>query len=213
MDDDPDSMYTDIETAKGIEELSEHEFVYHEDKDGKGVVKIMQENMIDLIVTDKNLLSDGVGGIKVVSQIRKENLYVDIIFYSGQGISDKDRKDLEEFPFVEIVDDKEISNQLSMMIRKNLSKWDDMSYLRGIVISLIINLERMVNCFILNHYKIPEEKIPSFIEHVLDNRYFSFEGKKWTLSHVIDKESFPGLLTKLGDLQCVRNELAHSKTS
>ncbi len=97
------------------------------------------------------------------------------------------------------------------MIKKNLSKWDDISYLRGIVISLIINLEQMINHYILKYYKIPEDKITSFKTYVLENRYFSFEGKKWTLSKLIVSGDFPGLLTKLQNLQNARNQLAHSK--
>jgi len=211
VDDDPDSMITDVEAAKGIVESLDHEFKKHEDRDGRGVITILKENMIDIIATDKNLIDDELDGIKLVSKIRAENPYVDILFYSGQGISEADRKALENFSFVEIVDDKDISNQLRTMIRKNLAKWDDISYLRGIVISLIINLEQMINHFILKYYKIGEEKIPSFKTHIVENRSFSFEGKKWALSKLIVSEDFPGLLTKLGDLQHARNQLAHSK--
>ncbi len=93
VDDDPDSMDTDIEYAKGVVESTGHEFQFYVDKDGKGVVGILKDKLIDIIATDKNLIDDNLDGIKLIPKIRAENPYVDILFYSGQGITEKDRTD------------------------------------------------------------------------------------------------------------------------
>lgn len=203
-------MYKDVQLIGGFVKSVEHEFDYHSDTDGKKVPQILRDNMIDLIATDKNITSHEEDGIKLISKIRRQNPYVDILFYSGQGITEKDRKALEKHAFVEIINSKDIFKHVRMMIKKNLSKWDDISFLRGIVITLIVDLENQMNSFILKHYKIDEQNSQSFKTHILQNRYFSYEGKKWTLSKLIDHKKYPGLLNKLEKLQKARNELAHS---
>ena len=210
IDDEPDSMDTDLTTAKGIVESMDHEYVLHTDQDGKGVECILSEKLIDVIITDKNLIDDELDGIEVVKKIREHNPFVDIIFYSGQGITDSEKEEIRKFHYVQIVDDKEISNELSLLIKKNMAKWDDMSYLRGIVISSIVILEGQVHDFILEYFKIPKEDHILFKTHILENRYFSFEGKKWALSKLIDGTKYPNLLNDLGELQTARNNLAHS---
>lgn len=199
-----------MQTVQSFVEGVGHSWDYHEDKNGKKVLEILENNMIDVIAADKNISSDEQEGIKLISKIRRKNPYTDILFYSGQGITDADKKQLEKYAFIEIIDDKEISNPLMTMVKKNLSKWDDISYLRGIVISLIIDIENLMNTFIMKYYKISGKLIQSFETNILQNRYFSYEGKKSVMSKLINKEDAPGLMNKLEKLQCARNELAHS---
>jgi len=208
IDDEPDTMETDLAVAKGIIESMDHEYVPYNDPDGKGAESILSEKLIDVIITDKNLIDDTLDGIAVIRKIRERNPFIDIIFYSGQGITEKD--EVRKFHYVQIVDDKEISNELSLLIKKNMAKWDDISYLRGVVILLIVILEGRVHDFMVEHYKISKEDQISFKTHILENRNFSFEGKKWALSQLIKSKEYPDLLKNLGELQIARNELAHS---
>ena len=203
-------MHKDVKLVEGFVKSVKHEFGYYSDTNGKKVPRILSDNMIDIVATDKNITSHEEDGIKLISKIRRQSPYVDILFYSGQGITENDRKALEKYAFVEIINTKDIFKHLRMMIKKNLSKWDDISFLRGIVITLIVDLENQMNSFILKQYKIDKKNSQSFKTNVLQNRYFSFEGKKWALSKLIDPTKYPGLLKKLETLQKARNALAHS---
>lgn len=210
IDDEPDAMDTDLEFAKGLIESMGHEYVPHSDLNGKKTETILKENFIDVIITDKNLSDQQLSGIEVIKKIRENNPFIDIILYSGGGITQIEEEEIKKFHYVQIVQGKEISNELGSLIKKNMAKWDDISYLRGIVISLIVMLESQVHDFILEFYQISKKQSISFRTHILENRFFSFEGKKWALSRMIESSDYPKLLEYLGDLQTARNDLVHS---
>ena len=210
VDDEIDAMYSDLKFIEQAVKNMDYDYKQYDDPDGSKAVSLLSENLIDIVVTDKNLIYDTLDGIAVVKKIREHNPFVDILFYSGQGITDDEKKEISKFHYVEIVDDKDISNELHSLIKKNMAKWDDISYLRGVVISLIIILEGQLHDFILKYYKISKEDHVSFKTYILENRNFSFEGKKWALSKLIKSKDYPNLLKNLEELQTARNELAHS---
>ncbi|GAH62548.1 unnamed protein product, partial [marine sediment metagenome] len=93
---------------------------------------------------------------------------------------------------------------------------EDIVFLRGMVLSMIIDLELKVNEFFANYFKIHPKLITHFHNYMLENKYNSLAGKKSTLSKIlkenkIEKE-FEGLVSQIDKLAQDRNLIAHCKT-
>ncbi len=183
------------------------------DETGKKVNEYLK-NDVDIIATDKNITEES-EGIDIIKSIRRKDLFTDILLYSAKGVKEVDVKELTYYTFIEIVEDKQIVDRLKKLIDKNLAKWEDVSFLRGIVISKVIELELQVNRFFASYFQIPEGKICIFHDFILENKY-ALEEKRKALSSILDSEglkpTFKDLLTKIKKLQEERNLLAHCKT-
>jgi len=185
------------------------------DEDGKQFQKAIKDKIpIDIVVTDKNL-TESMDGIDVIKELKQKKRLTDVLFYSAKGFDPEEVRQ-EHYGFVEIVEGKDIEDQLKKLINKNLKRCEDIIFLRGMVISLIIDLEIKVNEFFAHYFKIPENILHQFHNFILENKYNTLAGKKSTLAKIlkennIEKE-FEGLSSCISKLAEERNLLAHCKT-
>jgi len=185
------------------------------DEDGKQFQKAIKDKIpIDIVVTDKNI-TESMDGITIIKILKQKGQLTDVLFYSAKGF-DPEKVRQEHYGFVEIVEGKEVEDQLKKLINKNLKRCEDIVFLRGMVISLIIDLESKVNEFFAHYFKIPENTLQQFHNFILENKYNTLAGKKSTIAKIlkenkIEKE-FEGLSTGISKLAEERNLLAHCKT-
>jgi CheY-like chemotaxis protein len=184
------------------------------DEDGKRFQEAIKDKIpIDIVVTDKNLPGP-MDGIKIIRTLKQKGELTDVLFYSAKDFDPEDVRQ-EHYGFVEIVEGKEVEDQLKKLINKNLKRCEDIVFLRGMVISLIIDLELKVNEFFANYFEIPIKNTENFHNFILENKYSSLAGKKSTLSKILKEHKleseFEGLGNKLNLLSEDRNLLAHCK--
>ena len=103
------------------------------------------------------------------------------------------------------------------MIDSCRRKWSDMVYLRGMVISQVVDIEAHINDALAAHFGLmPSTKLgEQFEEYILENPQYSMEGKKQALGKILKATDrahmWEGMSGMISDLQKKRNKLAHCK--
>ncbi|MDE2588917.1 MAG: hypothetical protein KGL95_04555, partial [Patescibacteria group bacterium] len=104
------------------------------DKTGRQVIDSLREVGADIILADSNL--SGGSGADIIKEVRRKKFPTDILYYSAGGIKNEEIVSMSQhYISVEILDGIEIVPIVKKMIDKNLLKWDDVFFLRGIIIS------------------------------------------------------------------------------
>ena len=173
--------------------------------------KYLDELDVDIILTDKNL-GQGKTGKDVVKHVRQRRVLADILYYSAVSIDDRDKIELASYLSVEVISERKFVPKLKKMIDKNLLKWQDVVFLRGIVISNTIELEVKLNDFFAKYFEVPYAKRTHF-DLMLEGTTISLQGKKIALKQIIkgrDLKQFERLSTGIQRVQEERNILAHS---
>ena len=169
----------------------------------------------DIAFIDKNL-KKGTSGVDVIKCIRRRYPILDIFIYSRAGIKGRDLEKLPSYGLIGIAQRREqIVDRLETLIDKNLSKWEDVVFLRGVVISRLIDLERDIDDVLMEVF-LPsgEERQKKFRDFVLENSYIPLVAKRKMLSKIADpKDGKPFSLSQLDYLLESRNMLAHCKRS
>jgi len=221
VEDKPEAMKSQIEEIE--EYLQDKDFKPDIiiDKTGAKTRETLVNNNVDIVVTDKNIVEETEGveiksGMDVINLIKDIEKWTDVLFYSARGF-DKNKVlgEMGNYGFVEIIEGKEIVDDLKKLIDKNLNRCQDIVYLRGMLLSKIIDLEQEVNDLFVKYFNISDKKEEHFHNLVLENR-FSLEAKKTALSKIIKedaeiKSEFKKLLDNLDDIAKQRNLLAHCK--
>jgi CheY-like chemotaxis protein len=191
------------------------------DTDGDTYESYLDNESIDIIVTDYNI-SEDVKGTDVIKNVRNRKLLTDILFYSvmDQIFKKEDiYTQLGHYGLIDICIGKEITDPLIEIIKKNLLRCQDIVFLRGFVISRSVELELQINFFLSNYFKINESQRKEFHDFILESSYVPFAGKKKWMSLILEKNNlktdveFKGLLNQLDNIVNCRNLLAHCKKS
>jgi len=214
VDDHPRAMQPQMNRIQGFLEKKNLELKLLVDESGRKFLTFLEKEIVDVFVIDQNV-SQQIQGLNIMKAIRQANDLTDILFYSAQEGQEENFERARAYTFTEVVQGREIARRLELLIEKNLAKWQDVSLLRGIVISKLIDLELAVNSFFESYFKIPETRICDFRNFVLENSYNSFEGKKQTLTKIVKdkglKNDTKTLRNYMDELQKERNLLAHCK--
>lgn len=216
VEDNPDAMTSQVEAIKEylLEKNFEPNIVL--DENGKELKDYLKKKQsIDLIVTDQNL-TDKIDGLKILKLLKQKKLLTDVLFYTTQQGLTPDNVYNQHYGFVEFVKGKRaIVEPLKRLIDKSLRRYENIVFLRGIVISMIIDLELKVNEFFVKYFKIPKNNQDNFHNFILENRNNSLGGKVSTLDSIVEKHGLKKELNKI--LQTIRelgnnrNLLAHCK--
>jgi hypothetical protein len=216
VEDNPDAVEPKIEEIK--EYLTEKNFEPNIiiDETGKGLQGYLREKrVIDIVVTDHNL-TDKMNGLSILKLMKDKKVLTDVLFYTTKGGLKPETVYNQHYGFVEFVQGKEsIVEPLKRLIDKNLQRFEDIVFLRGMVICMIIDLELKVNEFFAKYFKIPEDNQEHFHNYILENQYNSLGGKVKTLEHIAKKhgleKTFKKILESIRVLANNRNVLAHCK--
>ena len=212
MDDHHEDLEKDLDEIDDYLEKKGFSLKVLTSKKGERIDEYMSTDDIDIILADKNL-GKATTGEMVVNDIRKKHFLTDILYYSGVSIDDSDYIRLGKHMSVEIIKDRKFVPTLKKMIDKNLSKWDDVVFLRGMIISNTIEVETKVNEFFTKYFQVAESELEHF-DLILEGTAISLEGKKTVLTKIIKNKGwkeFESLNADIRALQDERNILAHSK--
>lgn len=182
-----------------------------DEENGGRVLEYLRNYDVDIVVTDNSMENEG-DGLKILEMVRNTNELVDLLLFSAKDLVLSDYKQACHHTSVEIVEGSNIVDNLEKLIEKNLQKWNDIIFLRGIAISRVVELESEINSFLERYFKLSDSDGCRFRNFVLENRYVSLEAKKKILSKIAEHEKikFDGL-GKLNTIQEKRNFLAHCK--
>lgn len=212
VDDEPDSIKMEIANIREYLR-TEHdiELKLDEYKEAQEMIDGMDRET-DIAFIDKNLGS--ATGLDVIREIRNRDKLLDILAYSRAPIDDKEIAEMSSYGLVEVAQDKEeIIDSLQTLIDKNLAKWEDMSYLRGVVISRLIDVEREIDDVFMEAFAPRDDCKERFRDYVLENSHITMFAKKTILSKLKPKEEKSLSINKLDALVDYRNLLAHCKNT
>jgi hypothetical protein len=204
-------------------------------KDASNFAKVIEENDPDLILVDQNL-ADGDKGDQLISAIRNNELYTEVVFYAEvetlpgktpplEGVFYATRHDLFE----------KTKKLIDLTIRKN----QDISNMRGLFIAEAIDATEQMEEIISRILKLSGEELDFFTNSVIQDEYIDEISKYKIIQHFLDqkiksitekmeasKGSEKALLSQLktdfesvkkqfdrfqDDVIVLRNKLAHAK--
>lgn len=138
-------------------------------------------NEYDLILMDLNLDGEPTGD-RLIQKIRENGVYTDVVFYSSGGldtIKEKARELGLEGVYFSGRNNVEFIKKVKKVIETTIKKVQDLSNLRGLVMSEVSELDSMMEEIILSYYN-SEERMTRFHKHITANREKSM---KRSLSH------------------------------
>lgn len=173
---------------------------------------------IDIVVTDNNIKDDGdennFFGKDVLKKVKEKGLMTDILFYSVNKFNIEENQGF--YNFVEFVEKKkDIVPKLKSLIKKNIKKYNDIYFLRGYVISKVIDLELKINEFFGKYLNIHSDDEIDFHDLIMENDGFRLYGKQKAINRILkkNKEIFGeiAIVNSINDISSERNLLAHAK--
>lgn len=194
-------------------------------------------NNIEIVVTDYNL-EETKTGVDILRETREANAATDVLFYTARSTLDLETKNeiKNDYDFVEIIEGKDkITDVLTKLLEKHLRRFNDIVFLRGMVISNVIGLELKMNEFLAKYMGVKPERLAEFHNLIMENRANQFSGKitaiesivkgkdtkkkknkeyiKNSFSKIVKIKDFKDFIKDLYKIEKDRNKLAHCKPS
>ncbi|MFJ1472712.1 response regulator [Capnocytophaga cynodegmi] len=116
----------------------------------------------DLILTDYNLNQGERNGKEIVEEIRKQNIFTEIMFYSAQGsVIDTDK--LDRISFLDTSKTggdhyQEVIDKIKTLIDLTVRKFENIISMRGMIMHETSSLDVMINSIVTNYINNKEEK-------------------------------------------------------
>ena len=216
VDDNPRTLSSIKRSAESLLKINGMVLKWIVNESGRNILEQLKKEIIDVVLIDHNI-SEQVKGIFVLKEIRNDGGLVDAIFYSAKTNQTQIFNDARYVEFTEVVENRNIWPVLEKLINKNLARWKDLRFLRGVAISKAIDFELDINEFLEKYFKIANNKTEDFRNFILENSYNSLEGKRKTLLSIAKKlqlkNDFKPLCGYIDKIQKTRNLLAHCKAS
>lgn len=175
--------------------------------DGGVAVNIFENHEIDVV------LCDGVDMLEFGRAIIRRNPLIDVLLYDIETKPAGHRADLSVYTAIYTHPDIGFALAAIDMIEDHRRKWNDMIFLRGMVISKAVEVEGRLNDVIAAYFRLDGERAEHFVELVLENPMYTLEGKKQTIRSILEREDlkgeWKGMDTALSMIQKNRNKLAH----
>lgn len=194
-------------------------------------------NNIEIVVTDYNL-EETKSGVDILKETREANYATDVLFYTARSTLDSETKKgiKNDYDFVEIIEGKDkIADALTKLLGKHLRRFNDVVFLRGMVISNVIGLELKMNEFLAKYMGVKPDKVAEFHNLIMENSANQISGKRKAIesivkgrdekrkgkkeyikngfSKTIKLDEFKKFIQSLHDIEKARNQLAHCKPS
>ena len=140
-------------------------------KDLTAAKKLIDTEKYDVIFSDYNI--DEEKGDDFISFIREKSVNTEVLFYSGQSELPKGRLDRVTF-FFETGSHREerLLKKMKELIALTVAKLNDLTQLRGLVMSEVSELDSMMEDIILKYYSdktLDSEEWKQFKSKILDN--------------------------------------------
>ena len=145
-------------------------------------------------------------------RVIQRNPLIDILLYGYDNARISAPTKYSKYGAIQVHYDSQYAKSAISMIRAHRHKWNDMVFLRGLVISQIVDIESHINNALLAYFCMESSRSEYFKDMILDNPAYSLEGKKQVLRKIVrdlHKPAWSGMDKKIENLQKNRNKLAH----
>lgn len=145
----------------------------------------------------------------------RRNPLIDVLLYDVGRIDETTKYDKSLYTKIWTQDGAEFAQRALSMINMGRSKWNDIIFLRGMVISQVVELESYINEVLAAYFgsNMSDKLGKQFTEFILENPTFLLEGRKKVLQRVLAstgrKDQWKSIGSKLSNLQSLRNKVAH----
>jgi hypothetical protein len=188
----------------------------------------LKKQNVELVVTDYDLGEDGYDK-KVVNAVKRGRPVTDVLMYSGGVIKKEDKEELRNnYGFIEFVENSSTpTDEIWELSKKHLTRFKDLMFLRGLVITNAIELELRINNFLAAYLLMKNEPQKTRVHKViLENHAYPVYAKTIAMGIVFRTElleEFDGkdksakektvkdFTSKINGLMQTRNNLAHCK--
>lgn len=179
---------------------------------GRSWDDIFDENEIDIVLTGR--YPGGAGeGERFARAVIRRNPLIDVLLYGLGGIRASAPEDFSQYTAIQTHGAREYADAAVRMIRMHRQKWNDVIFLRGMVVSQIVDVESRLNDALAAYFRMDQRRNEHFEELILENSLYSLEGKKQTLKSLTKRlgieNEWSGMDGMLSHLQSTRNKIAH----
>lgn len=175
---------------------------------------VFDANEIDILV-----VGDHPGGadacVGFARRVIHRNPLIDVLVYGTGEIEPRTRHDRSLYTKIWTHRGADYAGEAIAMIDMCRRKWGDMIFLRGMVVSQIVDVEAHINGALAAHFGM-EPSTPrgrQFEEYVLENPMYMLEGKKQALVRILRDmgrdDLWRGMGSRISNLQAKRNKVAH----
>ena len=175
---------------------------------------IFDDNEIDVLAMG-NHPGGAEAGAGFARRVIRRNPLIDVLLYGTGEIEPRTVHDRSLYTAIWTQPGTDYAERAVSLIRMHRQKWNDVIFLRGMVISQIVDIEGRINDALAAHFRL-EPSTPRgrrFEEYVLENPMYMLEGKKRALGSILRDvglgEMWTGMNSRISDLQGKRNKLAH----
>ena len=182
--------------------------------DGGSWDDIFDDNEIDVLVTG-NHPGGAEAGAGFARRVIRRNPLIDVLLYGAGDIEPRTVHDRSLYTAIWTHPGADYAERAVSLIRMHRQKWNDAIFLRGMVISQMVDVEGLINDALKAHFRL-EPSTPRgrrFEEYILENPMYMLEGKKRALGNILRDldlgEMWSGMSGRISELQSKRNKLAH----
>lgn len=182
--------------------------------DGGSWDDIFDSNEIDVLVTG-NHPGGAEAGVEFARRVIRRNPLIDVLLYGAGKVEPRTVHDRSLYTAIWTQPGADYVERAVSLIRMHRQKWNDVIFLRGMVISQIVDVEGRINDALAAHFRL-EPSTPRgrrFEEYILENPMYMLEGKKRALGSILKDvglgEMWTGMSGRISELQGKRNKLAH----
>ena len=175
---------------------------------------VFDNNEIDVLIVGNHP-----GGIDAsvgfARRVIQRNPLIDVLAYGSKEIEPRTVYDRSVYTAIWTHSGTDYADRAISLIGAYRQKWNDTIFLRGMVISQIVDVEAHINDALAAHF-FPLSPAPlgrQFEEYMLENPMYLLEGKKQTLKNILEEsglgDMWKGMNRTISELQNKRNKLAH----
>lgn len=135
--------------------------------------ELFQANF-DLILSDYNM--DGGNGDILIREIRKGNIYTEVLFYTGQ--TQQQIENIAKSLFADRVsfhnlkpndrNNQEFKEKIIWLINQTLKKLQELNAVRGLVMAETSRLDRMIEDILIEYFNSDDDKKETLKKYILD---------------------------------------------
>lgn len=178
--------------ADYIEDLGFKLFVIVKKGNTPDFDQILESDNWDLVLMDFILQEGSPNGDELISRIRRNQFYTDIIFYSEkkEQFIEALKKLILDSVFLEGVyyaDNREaLPAKIESVITLTLKKQLSVENLRGLIVAETIDLVNQMDEIILDHFNVKEKDALFFREKILEEEFFNDKQKYVLIQRILN---------------------------
>ena len=148
---------------------------------------IFDEHEVDILLAGNH--PDGADAcVEFARRVVQRNPLIDVLVHGVRNVEPITKYDRSLYTALLTHPGTDYAGRAIELIRTHRKKWNDVIFLRGMVITQIVNVEAHINDALAAHFGLEPgtARGGQFEEYVLENPMYMLEGKKRALSKILD---------------------------